>query len=141
MCYRICMERILVPVVAGKKDIRLINHGLQLASRIGGLVFILEIDQAEDGIENETVLIPKLAPHPDGSLAAQSFEEEVRREYFQVRGDFCTEVMRFCLQKHISTLVLEIAPAGRKASPSSLLKMISSLQVKKICRVELVGKK
>lgn len=130
-----------MPTCAGEKDIWLINHGVQLASRINGLVYIFEIDQAESGIANEAIPIPKPLPQVERLIAAQKFEEEVRREYFQVRGDFCVEVMRFCLQKQITTLVLEIAPASRYASPTKLLKLISSLQAKKVCRVELVGKK
>ena len=130
-----------MPVGAGEKDIWLIVHGLQLASRIGGLVYILEIDQTENGIADGAVPMPQPLPQVEGLIAAQKFEEEVRREYFQVRGDFCTEVMRFCVQKQITTLVLEIVSAGRQVSPSSLLNMISSLQAKKVCRVELVGKK
>ena len=135
------MERILVPVGAGQKDIKVTIHGLQLASRIRGVMYILEIDQTDNGIASEAVELPKPLPQLDRLFAAQTFEKEVRCEYFQVRGDYCTEVMRFCLQKQITTLVLEIAPASRKASPASLLQMIGSLQAKNVCRVELIGKK
>jgi len=131
----------LVPVGAGEKDIRIIIHGLQLASRIGGLVYVLEVAQKESDIKSDTVLIPKPLPQLEELIAAQTFEEEIGCEYFQVSGDYCKEVMRFCLQKQITTLVLEIASAVRHASQGSVLQMISSLQVKKVCRVELVGKR
>lgn len=135
------MERILVPVNAGEKDIRVTIHGLQLASRISGVMYILEIDQADSNTAGEAIVSPKPLPQLDSLFAAQTFEEEVRCEYFRVRGDYCTEVIRFCLQKQITTLVLEIGTASRKVSPSSLLQMISALQAKKVCRVELIGKK
>lgn len=135
------MERILVPVGAGEKDIRLLIHGLQLASRISGLIYILEIDQTKSVFTSEAVSLPKPVPQMERLMAAQTFEEEVQCEYFQVSGEYCQEVMRFCLQKQITTLVLGIAPADRHVSPSSLLQMISSLQAGKVCRVELVGKK
>lgn len=140
-CVKEPMERILVPVGAGEKDIRVIIHGLQLAGRIGGLVYVLEIARQVNGMTDTSVLIPKPVPLSQRPITAKTFKEDIQCEYFQVKGDFCAEVMHFCLQKQITTLVLEIAPASRLASPSSLLQMISSLQAKKICQVELIGKK
>lgn len=130
-----------MPVCAGEKDNRGILHGLQLAHRIGGQLSILEIDQVESLVVDGVVSTPKTLQLMEDLPVAQTFEEEVRCEYFQVKGDFYAEVMRFCLQRQITTLVLEISSVSRKASPNNLLQMIGFLQAKKVCRVELIGKK
>ncbi len=135
------MVKILVPVYAGKNNNRVILHGLRLAHRIGGLVSILEIDPVESCVVDGAVSKLESVPEMKGMQVAQTVEEEVQCEYFRVKGDFYEEVVRFCQEMQITTLVLEIAPASRKASPGSLLEMVNYLQANKLCRVELIGKK
>lgn len=135
------MEKILVPVVEGEKDIWRIHHGLQLASRIGGTVVVLEIDET-DG--DSFCALPESLPHQllaDLATAAQEKEKEVHCEYYHVTGDFCNEIKRFVDRWKITTLVLELSSTGKKTSPAAMLEMVNALRMEKRCRVELVRKK
>ena len=135
------MERILVPVVTGGQNIWLIIHGMQLAERIGGTVYILEIDQS-DGSSTENVLKrPNRLTTGSKALAANAHKKEVKSEYFLVKGEFCDEIMKFCDRHLITNLVLELAPANRKQTPARILEMINTLRAQRSCRVELIGRK
>jgi hypothetical protein len=136
------MERILVPVISGGQDIWLIIHGMQLAERIGGTVYILEIDQSGNGSpEGVPAAGPKKLTTEGKAWAARAQKKEVKSEYFLVKGDFCDEVVKFCKRNRITNLVLELSPVGKKETPAQMLKMINILKRSYCCRVELVGRK
>jgi|GEM_PF-2662815 len=135
------MERILVPVMKGRQDIWLIIHGMQLAERIGGTVYILEIDQSEAGSPGKIAAGPKRLTTGSMAWAARAQKKEVKSEYFQVKGEFCNEVLNFCSQYWITNLVLELTPVTKKETPAKILQMINTLRNSKSCRVELVGRK
>ncbi len=135
------MERILVPVVTGGQDIWLIIHGMQLAERIGGTVYILEIDQSDD---NAVDGIPAgLKPLKTGNKAwaVKAHKKEVKSEYFMVKGDFCDQVVKFCNLYRITNLVLELTPVSKKETLARMVKMINTLKDGRRCQVELVGRK
>jgi K+-sensing histidine kinase KdpD len=135
------MERILVPVVTDGQNIRLIIHGMQLAERIGGTVYILEIDQSECTSTENVHQGPNRQMTVSKALAATAHKKEVKSEYFLVKGRFCDEIIKFCDRYSITNLVLELTPICRKESPARILEMINILKDKKNCRVELVGRK
>ncbi len=135
------MERILVPVITGGQNIWLIIHGMQLAERLGGTVYILEIDQVENGSTEGICAGPNRLPTGNKALAARAHKKEVQSEYFLVKGEFCDEIVKFCDRYSITYLVLELAPAGRKEAPARILEMINTLKNSRNCRVELVGRK
>lgn len=135
------MERILVPVARGKQDILLIIHGMQLAERIGGTIYILEIDQTEEVSKKSNSSAAQRLTDGSGAWAANVQRKEVKSEYFQVKGEFCNEVLNFCSQYWITNLVLELTPVTKKETPAKILQMINTLRNSKSCRVELVGRK
>lgn len=135
------MERILVPVVSGRRDTRLIIHGIQLAERIGGTIYILEIDHLEEGSPAPTFPASRQQNHEGASLTAKSGGEESRCEFFQTRGEYCDEIINFCSRFRITNLVLDLTSAGKRETPVRMLEMINSLKQRLGCRVELIGKK
>ncbi len=135
------MERILVPVTRGKQDILLIIHGMQLAERIGGTIYILEIDQREGGGTKGRSSAAQRLTDGGSAWAANVQRKEVKSEYFQVKGEFCDEILKFCNRYRITNLVLDVSPVGKIETPERMLKMINSLKNRKGCRVELVGRK
>jgi K+-sensing histidine kinase KdpD len=135
------MERILVPVARGKKDIWLIIHGMQLAERIGGTVYILEIDQFGEGRKKNTSSAAQRVTGGESGWAANTGRKEVKSEYFQVKGEFCDEIMKFCRRYRITNLVLDLTPVGKIETPERMLNMINSLKNSNGCNIELIGRK
>ena len=136
------MERILVPVVTGGQNIWLIIHGMQLAERIGGSVYILEINQdGGDSAAQAVTVESKKIMERSRTKTANVYKKEVKSEFFQVNGEFCDEILKFCEQFKITNLVLAMTPLNKKETPTKILEMINTLTNGKNCRVELVGKK
>ncbi|WP_028580317.1 hypothetical protein [Desulfogranum japonicum] len=132
------MEKILVPVVAGEKNIWAVIHGLQLARRVQGTVTILEIDVSGEQ-EQASARIPPINRNIiHQRWREQAEQKEVSYEYVQVKGSFCREIRRFCYRNSHSTLILEMSVNGKKTTPEAMLKMARTLQTEKICKVELL---
>jgi hypothetical protein len=135
------MERILVPVASGRQDIWLIIHGMQLAERIGGTIYILEIDYSDGDSQKNSSFGAKRSTSGGGAWAASTQRKEVNSEYFQVKGDFYDEILKFCHRYRITNLVLDMTPIGKKETPEKMLKMINTLKQSRGCRVELIRRK
>ncbi len=129
------MKKILVPVMAGKKNIWLIIHGMQLARRIRGKVYILEIEEDENqkssGMEERIRSWNIINTQKKG----------VTSEYFYVTGKFSEEILKFSKRHKINTLVLELLPKKTKGTAKELIEFINKLRKQGDYRVELVSKK
>jgi hypothetical protein len=114
---------------------------MQLAERIGGTVYILEIDQSDCSSCENVLKGPNRLTTGSKALAAKAHKKEVKSEYFLVKGKFCDEIMKFCDRYLITNLVLELTPSSRIQTPARLLEMINTLKARRNCRVELIGRK
>lgn len=135
------MERILIPVTSDNQDILLIIHGMQLAERIGGTIYILEIDRSGTFTEKNSSFGSQRSTKRGAAWAAGKQRKEVKSEYFQVRGDFCEEIMNFCHRYRITSLVLDLTHIGKFEAPDKILKMINSLKKVRGCGIELIRRK
>ena len=135
------MERILVPILKGTKDTWLLNHGLQLARLVGGTLFILEIGVMNEDSDRLYGSGAVRVPVARGELAARIRDKEVDCEYFQMTGEFCEGIFRFCDQHRITKVVLGHFQSVGFGVPEKMHKLIKSLASLNTCQVELVRKK
>jgi len=131
------MEKILLPIWEGIEDIWIIVHTMQLTKRVGGKLFILEVRgstryQSEEKKGNGNILFRIRSMDPK--------QREVSWEYFQVKGDFFTEIIKFIKKEGIDTVVLELPQKGSRQSPDSILDLVNRLKSQYNCKIELVRK-
>jgi K+-sensing histidine kinase KdpD len=136
------MENVLVPVIAGGKDIWLVIHAMQLATRLEGNLYILEVDskvasKADRSGATEREVGATVRP----SWTTSTEEKEGRSAYFHAQGEYCEEILKFCSQHRVTTVVLELAPANSLVSPGAIRAMVRSLQSKNGCHIELIARK
>lgn len=135
------MEKILVPFWVDEEDIWIVVHGMQLAKRIGGKLFLLEI------VDNSLALLETVGNRqagdigPHSALALRSIALDTNKkgvccEYVQVKGDFCAEIVKFVQEQGINTVVLQMP--GKRQRADAVLNLVHCLKEVANCKIELL---
>ncbi len=129
------MRNILIPIFPNPDNLWLVMHGTQLAERIGGKVYVLEIKSPRDSGGRE--ISGDMVSEGCG-FKHEKKQKEVKSEYYCVRGNFFQECLKIIEEKKIDCVVLTI-PRDEE-NIRQVVKLVRHLKARGICRVELVKK-
>ena len=134
----VIMERILVPIWPEQDDIWVTVHGMQLARRINGQLFLLEFLDSKQ----TTRTLPDNNVHDRGdivkSLVMDAKKGGVRSVYYKVNGEFYTEVLEYIKAHHITIVVLELPERKGGKYAGDILMLVKQLRETNECKIEIV---
>jgi hypothetical protein len=132
------MEKILVPIWPNQDDIWVTVHGMQLARRINAQLFLLEfLDSKQtthtlpDNNGGDRAVIIK-------SLVMDAKKGGVRSVYYNVNGEFHTEVIKYIKAHNISIVVLELPERKVGKHANDILMLVKKLMETNECKIEFV---
>ncbi|MBT8763425.1 universal stress protein [Desulfohalobiaceae bacterium Ax17] len=132
------MEKILVPIWPNQDDIWVTVHGMQLARRINAQLFLLEfLDSKQtthtlpDNNGGDRAVIIK-------SLVMDAKKGGVRSVYYNVNGEFHTEVIKYIKEHNISIVVLELPERKVGKHANDILMLVKKLMETNECKIEFV---
>jgi K+-sensing histidine kinase KdpD len=125
------MEHILICMDECRRPWEALSHAILLGKRITGVIYVLRVERRkkkpEKAVERrENWLQERLDREIEAAKA-----EGVRIEYFEAKGVFEEEVIRFAESHHITLLVVEIGQTEN----------LQKIRHRIACRVELVTPK
>ncbi|MDQ7031472.1 MAG: hypothetical protein Q9M37_01970 [Desulfonauticus sp.] len=124
------MTKILLPICNGELDLWLFLHGLKVAERCLGSMYVLNVSSDSNVSFGQSLYQNKI------KKMLNTKSKEVQNVYCNVVGEFKSEVVNFVLKEGIDLVILGFD----YLEDVNILNLAKELRYKYDCKVEIIKK-